>query len=151
GAAVVLFAPSSDLRTKTMEWAVATLANSPPLPALRPDLALLQGAPGRLGEPRWLIHDALQQRFIQLERTAHHLLTLWPLCRTAGELADAMARHFAIDVDAREIDGFIAFLETNRLTNGGDWQRLHALGRQRRSLIWRALHGYLFFRIPLLR
>jgi len=130
---------------------VTALAQSPPLPALRADLALLQGASGTNGEPRWLIHDALQQRFIQLEQTAHRLLTLWPLCRTAGELAEAMERHFGVEVDAREVDAFVAFLHTNHLTTGGDWQRLHALSRQQRSLIWRAIHGYLFVRIPLLR
>ncbi|WP_306224536.1 HlyD family efflux transporter periplasmic adaptor subunit [Bosea beijingensis] len=130
---------------------MTALTEAPPLPVLRPDLALLQGAPGRQGEPRWLIHDALQQRFIQLEDTAHRLLTLWPLCRTAGELASAMERHFGIEVDAREIEAFVAFLHTNHLTAGDDWRRLHALSQQHRSLIWRALHGYLFVRIPLLR
>lgn len=130
---------------------MTTLAKAPPLPALRADLALLQGASGSHGETRWLIHDALQQRFIQLEETAHRLLTLWPLCRTASELADAMERHFGVEVDVKEIEAFVSFLQTNHLTAGGDWQRLHALSRQQRSLIWRAIHGYLFVRIPLLR
>lgn len=130
---------------------MTTLAAPPPLPVLRADLALLQGAPGRQGEPRWLIHDALQQRFIQLEDTAYRLLTLWPLCHTSGELASAMKRHFEVEVDAREVEAFVSFLKINHLTIGDDWRQLHASGQQQRSLIWRALHGYLFVRIPLLR
>jgi putative peptide zinc metalloprotease protein len=133
-----------------MERAVTALA-APPLPSLRADLALLQGAPSRQGEPRWLIHDALQQRFIQLEDTAYRLLTFWPLCRTAGELASTMERHFKVEVDPREIEAFVSFLKINHLTADSDWQRLHASSQQQRSLVWRALHGYLFVRIPLLR
>ena len=132
---------------------MSTAAPATPLPALRSDLVLLEAAPAREGQPRWLIHDPLQQRYIQIEATAHRLLTLWSPARTAFDLAKAMFERFHVEIDVREIEAFSGFLKANHLTAGaaGDWQRLYEAGRQRRSLAWRVLHGYLFFRIPLVR
>ncbi|CEJ13347.1 Peptidase family M50 [bacterium YEK0313] len=132
---------------------MSTAAPATPLPALRSDLVLLEAAPAREGQPRWLIHDPLQQRYIQIEATAHRLLTLWSPARTAFDLAKAMFERFHVEIDVREIEAFSGFLKANHLTAGaaGDWRRLYEAGQQRRSLAWRILHGYLFFRIPLVR
>lgn len=132
---------------------MSAAAPAMPLPNLRADLVLLEAAPTREGEPRWLIHDPLQQRYIQIEATAHRLLTLWSSARTTFELARAVFERFHVAIDAREIETFSRFLAANHLTVGaaGDWRRLYEAGQQRRSLAWRILHGYLFFRIPLVR
>ncbi len=125
------------------------------LPALRQDLELIAGAPGLSGAQRWLIYDPVQHRFIAIGRAAYILLQVW----TEGLTVDALilnagTRH-GEPITPRDVERFIAFLQTNRLTvatPGSGWKTLAAAAeRGHGSLSSRLLHSYLFFRVPLFR
>jgi putative peptide zinc metalloprotease protein len=126
-----------------------------PLPALRQDLRLLDGPPDVTGAARWLIHDPLQHRFFAVGRAAHVLLRLWGEGRTADALVEEAWVRFSEPVTAAEVEHLSGFLLANGLTveaPGGGWRGFHtADDRRRRRLGSRLLHGYLFFRVPLVR
>ena len=44
-----------------------------PLPRLRPELILIEGAPTAMGEPAWLIQDPLQHRYFQIDKPTYHI------------------------------------------------------------------------------
>ena len=58
------------------------------LPSLRRELTLLEGSPSVTGEPRWLIHDPLQHRYIQIDEVTYLVLAVWSQCRTVDELLE---------------------------------------------------------------
>lgn len=140
-----------------MNAAPAAASNArplPPLPDLRPDLALIAGSPSAEGEERWLIHDPLQQRFIQIGPVTYRLLQLWPQCTDAANLSKAMFSRYQIDVPPEDIATFAKFLNDNLLTSDTGpqgWRGLHAKGTAKKSVFSQVLHNYLFFRIPLMR
>lgn len=137
-----------------MTTAAATRSGPVPLPSLRPDLTLMRGTPGLEGEERWLIHDPLQQRYVQIELVTYRLLQLWPQCETAAALSEAMLAVHQIEVGQDDIATFAQFLGENLFTTElkpDGWRALHAKGVAKRSMFSRALHNYLFFRIPLVR
>lgn len=126
-----------------------------PLPPLRPELRLVEGAPAVTGEPQWLVHDPVQSRFIQIDRAAYHLLALWPSCRTVEELVRRVGETHGGSSTDSEIKALLIFLERHKLTlapAGQGWRQLAAEElRQHRSPFQRVLTSYLFFRVPLLR
>ena len=86
------------------------------LPELRPELALLPSAPHASGAPAWLIHDPVQNRFVQIDEATYHTLSLWPRCRTVDELI-AMARAGGrVELDSDTIAGLVEFLHRSKLT-----------------------------------
>ena len=132
-----------------------TAPPSPPLPELRPELRLLDGAATLAGEPTWLIHDPLSNRFIQIDRAGYETLACWRTCRTGDELLARVNATGRVALDAEAVRRFIAFLHQSQLTaappsNG--WRHFARLeARSRHSPLAWLVHNYLFFRLPLLR
>ena len=62
-----------------------------PLPRLRPELILIEGAPTAMGEPAWLIQDPLQHRYFQIDKPTYHIFSVWSECRTVEELLAQVA------------------------------------------------------------
>ena len=126
-----------------------------PLPRLRAELTLLEGAPSAVGEPTWLVHDPVQHRFFQIDKPTYLILSQWTHCRTAEGLAARLAEEADVSVEAGDIARLIEFLGRNKLTDTlapEAWKKL-AAERQSHSrgvLPWLA-HNYLFFRVPLCR
>ena len=125
------------------------------LPELRPELALLPSAPHASGAPAWLIHDPVQNRFVQIDEATYHTLSLWPRCRTVDELI-AMARAGGrVELDSDTIAGLVEFLHRSKLTleaPKGGWRYFaDERARLERSPTAWLLHNYLFFRLPLVR
>jgi putative peptide zinc metalloprotease protein len=125
------------------------------LPVLRPELRLLDGAASALGQPTWLIHDPLQNRFIQIDRAAYETLSLWGSCRTPTELVERVNAQGRVALDDKSLAELIGFLQRNKLTGdgtSGDWRGLAAerAGARRSPWSW-LMHNYLFFRLPLWR
>ncbi|MEW5962624.1 MAG: HlyD family efflux transporter periplasmic adaptor subunit [Pseudomonadota bacterium] len=125
------------------------------LPALRPELRLLDGAPAAHGEPMWLIHDPLQNRFIQIDLAAYETLSLWGSSRTANELVRRVNERGRVSLDEASLAALIGFLSRHKLTSETEregWRTLAAeRARARRSLWSWLIHNYLFFRLPLWR
>lgn len=125
------------------------------LPALRAELQLMVGAPNADGEPAWMIHDPLLNRFIQLDVAAYETLRHYRDCTTPGELIAHVNAAGRVAIDVRSLDQLLHFIDANRLTadpSRDGWRRLAGIeAAGRRSALSSILHSYLFFRVPLCR
>ncbi|CAN0010958.1 unnamed protein product, partial [Phaeothamnion confervicola] len=126
-----------------------------PLPQLRAELELLQGAASTNGEPSWLVHDPLLNRFVQIDAATHEALRLWRGCNTAGELVARVNASGRAGIDAQSLAALIGFLQANRLTADPPAQGWRHFAREhearQHSLLGALVHNYLFFRTPLVR
>ncbi|MDZ3992155.1 HlyD family efflux transporter periplasmic adaptor subunit [Pseudomonas sp. Teo4] len=123
-----------------------------PLPPLREDLRLCEAADNREGEPAWMIHDTVVNRFYRIGWLEFECLLRWG--QTPRQVSEQVARHCALKPDVEQVLALRAFLEQHHLLRPGPAQldKLRAKGEERTWLSWRWwLHHYLFFRIPLLR
>ncbi|WP_087691661.1 site-2 protease family protein [Pandoraea sp. PE-S2R-1] len=123
-----------------------------PSPALRDDLRLDGAAPSRNGEPAWVIHDVVANRFYRIGWLEFECLLRWdqPPARICDDIAAATALRPVID----QVLAFRAFLEQHSLLKptAQAYARLHRSLKGTSWLTWRWwLHHYLFFRIPLVR
>lgn len=123
------------------------------LPELRQELMLLRGPSGKAGSS-WLIYDPVRHRYFQVSREAMDLLEHWK-----PEPADAFAKRCATwldrDVAVPDVDRLASFLAINHLVLEPPHGDARALARQQarrhQALVWRIIHKYLFFTVPLLR
>ena len=133
----------------------ASATPAPTLPELREDLRLIEGSVDFSGGRQWLIHDPLQNRFVSIGPTAYALLQLWRPGITADRVVEAAWVQFSETIDQSEVARFAEFLLANGFTleaKGGGWRGYLATAERRRNALGsRLLHGYLFFRVPLLR
>ena len=124
------------------------------LPALRQDLKLLPETTDEAGAPRWLVFDALQNRYHALTRQGLLLVEAWragmPSDRFLKELAGA-----GVQVAQEELEEFVAFLARNELLEArgqaGDASIERRRAARARPLEASLIKNYLFFRIPILR
>lgn len=124
------------------------------LPALRPDLQLSPAEPAHDGAPQWTLADPLRGRYFKLGAAAVRLLRHWTLGEPQRVLAAVNAEP-GVPLGQAELEEMLRFLGGHDLiTAMDDKQRAsYAMksAAQRQSLWKRALHQYLFFRIPLWR
>lgn len=129
-------------------------ATPEPLPALREDLKLLPGPPALDGSATWNVFDPVRNRYFRIGHAAFELLSRWGEGRPDALLARLHAETTLRTTQA-ELDTFIRFLRSHNLVRGAGAAQVEEYRRQagaaRRSLATRLLHGYLFFRIPLVR
>lgn len=126
-----------------------------PLPALRRDVSLVEGAPDETGAPTWVIHDPLQHRYFQIGRTTHAILAAWQPGVDPARMARSASARTGEPIDAAAIAALVDFLREKALTEEtapGQWQHLAAKAeRQRLARFRRIAAKALFFRMPLLR
>ena len=123
-----------------------------PLPPLREDLRLCEAADNHEGEPAWMIHDAVVNRFYRIGWLEFECLLRWG--QTPRQISEQVARDSALKPDVEQVLALRTFLEHHHLLRPGPEQvaRLQAASEARTWSSWRWwLHHYLFFRIPLLR
>lgn len=130
------------------------ISGEAPLPRLRDDLELFPGTPAPDGGPTWSIFDPIRNAYFQIDWRGAALLTRWRLGRAAA-VAAATSAETTLQVDAADVLDFARFLQINELTAADSagvvaWLGERAAARKR-NLFSQALHGYLFFRVPLLR
>ncbi|MEL6505428.1 MAG: HlyD family efflux transporter periplasmic adaptor subunit [Pseudomonadota bacterium] len=125
-----------------------------PVPTLRQDLELMRGRATLNGEPTWTIYDPLRAQYFKLGRANFVFLSLWSLSKL-GAIREAAQQRLKRAVTVEEIGDFAKFLLQNQLTDVSSkegykdyFQRAEA---RRKSAFSHALHGYLFFKIPLFR
>lgn len=122
---------------------------------IRRDLRLYPAAPSAEGAPRWTLHDPLRQAFFLLGHAEFLILGAWRAGCYPEEVVAQLRRETAESVDSADILSLQRFLLENELLDVADpsWgKHLLALAdKRRRGWASRALEGYLFFRIPLLR
>lgn len=135
-----------------MQPAVTSAAGSL-LPELRQELRLFEGPSGG-SEQSWLIYDPVRHRYFQLARAAFELVERW-----RPEPTEEFAKRCGLELDrpvsAAEVDVVAKFVIANSLTLQPPNDDALALAKQeastRRALIWRVVHNYLFFKVPLVR
>ena len=130
------------------------------LPRLRQDLRLIEGGAagsspaGQDGQAQWKIHDPLAQRFFEVDREVVDMLAHWS-AGSVGAMRDRVARGSGRRPSEAAVSAMLKFLLAHELVQAMPQHsyaqaREHS-ARQQQSLIGRALHGYLFFKVPLAR
>lgn len=121
-----------------------------PLPRLREDLRLIDPHRGDAGR---LVYDPLRHRYLRIDHDTSLLLSLWNAHTSAAALADAFSERYARDIDECRIGELATFLLRAELADGAaahNWRRKWQQREStRRSWLAQAIHGYLFFRVPL--
>lgn len=123
-----------------------------PLPPLREDLRLCDAADNRDGEPAWMIHDTVVNRFYRIGWLEFECLLRWG--QSPRQISEQVARDSALKPDVEQVLELRTFLEHHQLLRAGPEQlgKLQARSEARTWSSWRWwLHHYLFFRVPLLR
>ncbi|MFK0309996.1 HlyD family efflux transporter periplasmic adaptor subunit [Pseudomonas sp. NPDC090233] len=123
-----------------------------PLPPLREDLRLCEAADSREGEPAWMIHDTVLNRFYRIGWLEFECLLRWG--QTPRQISEQISRDSALKPDVEQVLALRGFLEHHHLLRPGAEQlaKLQAASEARTWSSWRWwLHHYLFFRVPLLR
>ena len=127
----------------------------PVLPELRQELRVEAGAIGTDGAPTWLIIDAAQHRYVQIDQRAFHVLSRWRAGLTYGEIADMVTRDFGDPLRPEDIEQFVRFVSENNLTiepASGGWKYYASVADRGKHgwLMW-MVHNYLYIKLPLLR
>ena len=119
------------------------------LPKLRNDLELIDGGFFRDGSRRWLIHDILRNDFFEIDQRFFEFFNLWTASVSISDLRFKFAEHFQ-DLDTDTCDEYLKFAIENELTVCADPKTFEQKrARQHKSPFSKLIHGYLFFRIPL--
>lgn len=128
-----------------------TSAEDLPTPPLRDDLDIAEAHSNREGEPAWVIHDSVTNRFFRIGWLEFECLLRWE--QTPRRIAEQIAEQTALKPDPEQVLGFRAFLERHQLVHPGAQalERLRQASEGRQWLTWKWwLHHYLFFRVPLM-
>lgn len=128
---------------------------SPVLPELRQELRVEAGAVGTDGAPTWLIIDATQHRYVQIDQRAFHVLSRWRAGLPYAEIASIVTRDFGEPLSADDIDQFVRFVADNNLTIepvSGGWRHYASVADRGKHgwLMW-MVHNYLYIKLPLFR
>jgi len=124
------------------------------LPLLREDLRLENASANRDGSPSWMIHDPARNRFFRIGWLEFELLARWDT-RDAKALVSRVRSETPLNPDANDVAALVLFLEHHQLLHAAGARDTARLVTQRGLSdlgVWHhLLHGYLFFRIPLVR
>jgi putative peptide zinc metalloprotease protein len=124
------------------------------LPRLRPDLKIELSPERGGGFPAVIVSDAVRGSYFRLGWPESGMLLLWNEAVTVDGLRERLAHTYGTVPAAEDIAAVASFAYTNQLTEtdqGGTWQRyaaIHAAGQH--GWLKTLMHGYLFFRVPLL-
>lgn len=124
-----------------------------PLPRVREELRFMKAAQDAGARDGWLILDPLRNTYFRITAVTARALACWR-AGTAGALRSALARRHGLHVTLEDVQALVLFLKRNGLVQPlpGEWPGLASQARRLQgSLPKRLLHGYLFFRIPLVR
>ena len=124
-----------------------------PLPPLRPELRVIPAARDRGRGRGWLVHDPVRHRHFRIRPEMARLLSCWDAGTVGGVIA-AMARRFDQACEPEDVLAAAEFLVRHGLVvpPPGQWRQLARQAQAARGPLWRrVLHGYLFFRVPLVK
>ncbi|WP_174548661.1 HlyD family efflux transporter periplasmic adaptor subunit [Azohydromonas lata] len=123
------------------------------LPALREELNLLPGPTLADGQPSHTLHDPVRNLFFQLDWATFQVLSRWHL-GDAGAIVAAVRGETTLALEPPDLEAVYRFLHDNQLLQvkpGSAPELARRLQARQGSLGHKLLHGYLFFRIPLVR
>jgi putative peptide zinc metalloprotease protein len=127
---------------------------SPPWPPLREELSLHAGPALSTGEPSYTLEDPARNQFFRIDWMTYEILARWSL-GNADDILLSLRAATPLDLASGDVEAVGAFLRDNQLvrpdplTSGKPMAARHHAARG----AWhtRLLHGYLFFRVPLLK
>ena len=124
------------------------------LPELRQDLRLMSAAPAADGSPRWSVYDPWSHQYVSVSRLGFAFMSNWK----AGTDTQAWLSNLAQEqpeLTAEELEEFVKsatrlewFKATTPQASQAAQERFESA---RKSLFSKVLHGYLFFKIPILK
>lgn len=121
---------------------------------LREDLEITPGASDWTGAPSCLIHDPVSNRFFRLGARAMKILKHWKPV-SADRLADRLKAREMETFSPGEVEDIAKFLLANSLAvdkTAQAWRNFHLRTQAGHRALWKKMvHGYLFFRLPLVR
>ena len=125
------------------------------LPILRPDLRLNEGPPEPEGTPTWTLYDPAANKYYKIGWLEFECLVRFKDTRSTAALAARIAKETPLAPDANTIAALVTFLIQSNLvlTTGAGVASHFETMREKLDKSWwqRALHGYLFFTIPLFK
>lgn len=134
--------------------AITQPVGSHPLPGLRADLTLeLLPARGK-GFPSVVVSDPVRGAYLRLAWPESGILLHWSDAKTVEALQAKLSSTYGVRLSGEEISAVVDFAFANQLTESdqsGGWQKLAAIqAAGQHGWLKTLVHGYLFFRIPLL-
>lgn len=124
------------------------------LPPLRDELTLHRSGRADDGEPNWVIHDPVANRYFRLGWFEFEVLSRWSL-GSAEEIAQQINGATLLETDAAQVEEVLQFLATHNLLQVRGDTGLQRLVEQehaaRRGTAGWWLKNYLFVRFPLVR
>jgi putative peptide zinc metalloprotease protein len=125
-----------------------------PWPRLREDLTLYPGPADKSGAPTWTLHDPARNQYFAIDWVAFEIISRLDL-GNADEVCEAIGEQTTLLVSLDDIEATLKFLADNELIYQYGYQDTSQLLSKNRSRNknWfdSLLHGYLFFRIPILK
>jgi len=116
------------------------------LPSLNPFLKLYS-APASDGVPAWTLHHPASNNYFRISWPEFECLSRLSRYRTAVELCVAINSETTLRLEIADVAALCDFLVRNGLTTTGG-----GMAANKAAPFWkRALHGYLFFTIPLFK
>ncbi len=126
-----------------------------PMPSLRRDLTIDLIDHARGGLPSAIVGDQIRASFFQLPWPESVIFLAWRDATTKEDLLHKLRHRFGLQPSTHDIDRVFGFALTNQLTQSdasGSWRQLSGLHeKNQRGVLTTMLHGYLFFRMPLVR
>lgn len=139
--------------TAASDASAAPGAPAPVLPELRQDIQLYRGPYSR-GNQVWLVYDPVRHRYFQISQRAFRLLSIWRP-QPARAFCEYASTVLVPPVTMTDVEELSIFIVSSNLAVDGPGGDATAFARQEKAvghtLIWRVIHNYLFFKIPLFR
>jgi len=124
------------------------------LPKIRQDLELLPAAPEHNGAPRWSVYDPIAHQYTSVDAAGFAVLSNWKEGLDQKEFIQQLSER-KVELAQNEWEEMIAMMLRNGWivdTSPGQTDRLVEGHRKAtKSLFNRVLHGYLFFKVPLVK
>jgi len=123
-------------------------------PALREDLTLYPGPPDSNGFPTWTLHDPARNQYFAIDWMTFEVISRMPL-GSFEAISESISKETTLELDEDVIKHVISFLDENELIQRHDHMENDLIQQRRdsreKSWFQSLLHGYLFFRVPLLK
>ena len=124
------------------------------LPELRQDLQLMSAAPSADGSPRWSVYDPWAHQYVGVSRLGFAFISRWEAGAETQTWLDTMAKDQP-ELTTEELEEFVKtatrlewFKASTPQASQAAQERFEAA---QKSLFSKVLHGYLFFKIPIVK
>lgn len=119
------------------------------LPSLDPSIRISR-APDGDGEPYWTLHHPPSDRYFKIDWAAFECLSRFSRHKSADALKAEIEENTTLSITRDQIADIVRFLHGNALVALKDQEISQAAPR--RAPLWKkAMHGYLYFTVPLFR